>query len=49
MKVDVFDQIANYGGIQKGWFAKIAKDKFNVTLNFITPNVSGGGDTLFDT
>lgn len=49
MKVDVFDQIANYGGIQKGWFAKIAKDKFNVTLNFITPSVSGGGDTLFDT
>ena len=49
MTVDVFDQIGNYGGIQKGWFAKIIKDKFKIKLNFITPNVSGGGDTLFDT
>ena len=49
MKVDVFDQRANYQGMQKGWFAKIIKDKFNIELNIIAPNIAGGGDTLFDT
>lgn len=47
--VDVFDTLANYQGIQSGWFAKIIKDKFNMELNIISRNVSGGGDTLFDT
>ncbi len=47
--VDVFDALANYQGIQSGWFAKIVKDKFNMELNIIAPNVAGGGDTLFDT
>lgn len=49
MTVDVFDSLANYQGVQKGWFAKIVKDKFNIELNIIAPNVAGGGDTLFDT
>ncbi|HIT90313.1 MAG TPA: extracellular solute-binding protein [Candidatus Merdenecus merdavium] len=47
--VDVFDALANYQGIQTGWFAKIVKDKFNMELNIIAPNVAGGGDTLFQT
>ena len=47
--VDVFDTLANYQGIQSGWFAKIVKDKFNMELNIIAPNVAGGGDTLFQT
>lgn len=47
--VDVFDGQANYQGIQSGWFAKIVKDKFNMELNIIAPNVAGGGDTLFQT
>ena len=47
--IDVFDQLANYQGIQSGWFAKIVKDKFNMKLNIIAPNVAGGGDTLFQT
>ena len=41
--------MANYQGIQSGWFAKIVKDKFNMELNIIAPNVAGGGDTLFQT
>ncbi|MEE1296913.1 MAG: ABC transporter substrate-binding protein [Bifidobacterium sp.] len=49
MTVDVFSSTANYQGKQKGWFAKIVKDKFNMELNIIAPNVAGGGDTLFDT
>lgn len=47
--VDVFDTLANYQGIQSGWFAKIVKDKFNMELNIIAPNVSGDGDTLYQT
>lgn len=47
--MDVFDTQANYQGIQSGWFAKIVKDKFNMELNIIAPNVAGGGDTLFKT
>ena len=46
--VDVFDALANYQGIQSGWFAKIVKEKFNMELNIIAPNVAGGGATLFD-
>jgi len=47
--VDVFDGLANYQGIQSGWFAKIVREKFNMELNMIAPNVAGGGDTLYQT
>lgn len=47
--VDVYDEFANYQGIQSGWFAKVVKDRFNMELNYIAPNVSGGGDTLYQT
>jgi len=47
--IDVFDGLANYMGIQQGWFAKLVKDKFNMELNIIAPNVAGGGDTLYNT
>lgn len=47
--VDVFDSQANFQGTQSGWFAKIVKDKFNMELNIIAPNVAGGGDTLYQT
>lgn len=46
--VDVFDSVANYQGIQPGWYAKIVKDKFNMDLNIIAPNVAGGGNTLYE-
>lgn len=47
--VDVYDEFANYQGVQSGWFAKIIKDKFNMELNIIAPNVAGGGQTLYQT
>lgn len=47
--IDVFDGLANAMGEQPGWFAKIVKDKFNMKLNIIAPNVAGGGDTLYNT
>lgn len=49
LTVDVFDSQANYQGVQSGWFAKVVKDRFNMELNIIAPNVAGGGDTLFQT
>ena len=47
--IDVFDGLANYMGVQQGWFADIVKEKFNMKLNIIAPNVAGGGDTLYNT
>jgi len=47
--IDVFDGLANYMGMQEGWFGKLVKDKFNMKLNIIAPNVAGGGDTLYNT
>ena len=35
----VFSQLANYAGEQPGWFGKEIKDRFNVTLKFISSNV----------
>lgn len=49
LTVDVYDDLANYQGIQKGWFGDLVKKKFNIELNMIAPNVAGGGSTLFDT
>lgn len=49
LTIDVFDAQANYQGIQSGWFAELVKEKFNMELNIIAPNVAGGGDTLFQT
>ncbi len=47
--LDVFSTQTNYQGIQSGWFGKIVKDKFNIELNIIAPNVAGNGDTLYQT
>lgn len=46
---DVYNGLANYMGMQEGWFAKIVRDKFNMELNIIAPNVAGNGDTLYQT
>jgi multiple sugar transport system substrate-binding protein/putative aldouronate transport system substrate-binding protein len=42
MTLEVYSQPANFHGEQTGWTAKILKDKFNVTLNIIAPQVAGG-------
>jgi len=49
LTIDVFSSTANYQGIQGGWFGKVVKDKFNMELNIIAPNVAGGGDMLYET
>lgn len=47
LTITVFDTLANYEGLQSGWFAKIVKDKFNMELNIIAPNVSDDGDSIY--
>lgn len=47
--VDVFSSRANYQGLQAGFFAQIVRERFNMELNIIAPNVAGGGDMLFQT
>ena len=46
--VDVFDTLANFQGIQSGWFADVVKKKFNMKLNIIAPNRSYNGSVLQD-
>lgn len=40
--ITVFSQLSNYAGMQTGWFANLIKKKFNIKLNIIASNVSGG-------
>jgi putative aldouronate transport system substrate-binding protein len=42
MVLEVYSQPANFQGEQPGWTAKILKEKFNITLNIIAPQVAGG-------
>ena len=39
--IDIYDVAANYNGTQTGWFAKVIKDRFNIELNIIAPQVVG--------
>lgn len=48
-QIEMFNTYANYMGIQGGWFGKIIKDRFNIELNIIAPQVAGTGDALYQT
>jgi len=47
MTIEWYNVAANYTGVQPGWFGKIIKDKFNIELNIIAPQVLG--QTLYQT
>ena len=47
--VEMFNTYANYMGDMTGWYAKIMKDKLNMVMNIIAPNVAGTGDQLYQT
>ncbi|NQX47925.1 sugar ABC transporter substrate-binding protein [Paenibacillus tritici] len=47
LTITVFDNAANYQGEQTGWYGKLLKDKFNITLNILAPQVAG--DQLYKT
>ena len=47
LSLDIYDNAANYQGEQTGWYAKLLKDKFNLTLNILAPQVAG--DQLYKT
>ena len=41
----MFSELANYGGEQQGWFGKELKDRFNVTLKYVSSNVDSNAWT----
>jgi len=47
LTIDIYDDAANYNGIQTGWFAKVIKDRFNIELNIIASQVVG--NTIYAT
>ncbi len=47
--IDVFDTQANTQGLQRGWFAKIVKDKFNMQINIISQNQDHNGEATYET
>lgn len=47
LTIDILDNAANYQGEQKGWFEQVVKNKFNIKLNILSPQVSG--DSLYKT
>lgn len=49
LSVEVYDVAANYQGIQSGWFGKVIKEKFNMELNIIAPNIAGDAASVYQT
>ncbi len=47
LTIEIYDVAANYQGLQTGWFQKVVKDKFNMELNIIAPQVAG--DAIYQT
>lgn len=47
LTIDIYDAAANYQGLQSGWFQKVVKDRFNMELNIIAPQVAG--DAIYQT
>jgi putative aldouronate transport system substrate-binding protein len=45
--IDYYQYTANYQGILGGWLGKAIKDKFNMKVNIIAPNI--GGQAIFQT
>lgn len=42
IEIQVFSELANYSGLQSGWFAHVIKEKFNIGLNMVASNLDGG-------
>jgi multiple sugar transport system substrate-binding protein/putative aldouronate transport system substrate-binding protein len=47
LTIEIYDAAANYQGMQTGWFQKVVKDRFNMELNIIAPQVAG--DAIYQT
>ena len=47
LTIEIYDKAANYQGVQEGWFAQVVKERFNIKLNIIAPQVAG--DAIYQT
>ena len=41
LTIDIYDVAANYQGLQSGWFDQVVKERFNLALNILAPQVAG--------
>lgn len=49
LTIDLYTDLGIAMGEQTGWFGKIIKDKFNMTVNIISAQGGGSGETVFQT
>ncbi|WP_029323512.1 hypothetical protein [Butyrivibrio sp. AE3004] len=49
LTIDVYDTQANTQGLQRGWFAGIIREKFNMQLNIISANMDVNSDATYET
>ncbi|WP_408069878.1 extracellular solute-binding protein [Butyrivibrio sp. JL13D10] len=49
LTIDVYDTQANTQGLQRGWFAKKVRDKFNMQLNIISSNADLISEATYET
>jgi len=49
LTIDVFDTQANTQGLQRGWFAHIVREKFNMQLNIISQTLDHNGEATYET
>ncbi len=47
LTIEIYDKAANYQGMQEGWFAQVVKERFNIKLSIIAPQVAG--DAIYQT
>lgn len=47
--LEIYDAAANFQGMQSGWFGKVLKDKCNVEINIVAPNIAGDPNSLYQT
>lgn len=48
LTIDVYDTQANGQGLQRGWFARKVRDKFNIQLNIITSNSELNSEATYE-
>lgn len=46
--LNVYSQLANWSGMQTGWYAALLEDKFGVRINIIPDSTKGTFDTLIE-
>ncbi len=46
LQIEIYDKAANFQGVQTGWFAQVVKERFNLELNILAPQLN---ESLYQT